>query len=134
MRSFFVKNFFEQQSYQWGYRGQMIQKKKYVLEKTFFFHCFVPFKKIEWFGKIRQWVYTRMMIKIIKVRKKYKIGVFSKKSFEKHCYQWEYRVLLLKKEKNFSEYFFISYRELISWKKLFDWFGKTYYTGYSGML
>ena len=100
-------------------------KEKIRFGENFFFHWFVSFKRIEWFGKIRQWVYTRMMIKIIKVRKKYKIGVFSKKSFEKHCYQWEYRVPLLKKEKKFSEFFLISYRELISWKTFFEWFGKT---------
>ena len=38
-----------------------------------------------------------------------------------------------KKEKQFSEYFFC-YRELFSWKTYFEWFGKIYQMGYSGML
>ena len=56
--------FFERHFYQWEYREPMVKKKKiYFGKNTFFTEICFP-KKIDWFGVIHQWVYTRMMIKI----------------------------------------------------------------------
>ena len=129
MKSFFVKNFFEQQSYQWGYRGPMIQRKTYILEKTFFsLVFFLQNIWVVWYDS-SMGVQTHDDKKENKIRKKYKKGTFSKKTFEYCCYQWEYRVPILKKEKQFSEWIFSGYRKFISWKTYFEWFGKNYQRG-----
>ena len=68
-----------------------------------------------------------------KLWKKLDISVFSTKSFEKHCYQWEYRMPMLKKKNSFQSILF-GYREIFSRKPYFEWFGKNYQRGYSGIM
>ena len=59
----FHEKLFERQSYKWGYRKPMIQRKIYNLEKKFSSLKLVFAKKIDWFCMIHQWVYIRIEIK-----------------------------------------------------------------------
>ena len=61
--NFFMNNFSEHHSYQWGDKGPMIEKKNYILEKIFLPWCLFSSKKVDCFGMIHQWGYTEMMSK-----------------------------------------------------------------------
>ena len=88
-----------------GVQRNADRKEKIFFGESSFSLEFVFLKNfwLVWYGSSMGVHTNDDKIKKNSLKKKPTLSVFSKVSFEYHCYQWEYRVPLLNKEKQFSK-------------------------------
>ena len=116
-----MKNFSKRQSYQWGYRGPTIQRKKYNLEKPFFSLNLVFAKKIRLVSMTHQGGYIQT--------KDEKYNFWKKKTFLLSVFKKKFLTLFWvgvqnseDRKENFSCAELSFHRKLFSLKKTFEKF------------
>ena len=111
------------------------RKEKIFFQKACFHWNLFSLKSFNWFGMIHQWVYTRMMIKIEKNSEE--------KTYTECFFENEFWITLLsggvqnaniKEIRTVFQVNFFGYREIVSGKSYFVWFGKIYHRGISGKM
>ena len=126
--------FFERHIYQWEYRELMIEKKKYFFRKHVFTEiCFLKKFWLVWYDS-SMGVHTHDDKNRKKLWRKNVHWVFFRKRFWITFLSGGVQNAINKEIKTVFQVKCFGYREIVSGKSYFEWFGKIYQRGFSGIM